>query len=1070
MMKYKTVILLLILSVIGGKAQTLQQADSLHQRGRELADEGKIAEARTCDLQAMEIREKLLGEVSEDYLSSLNNYALTFSMEENYAKAAELQEHMMELCTKLKKPHSKLGLFAQNTGYTFYQLGNKEKAINYWEMALPMTEKFSKKYEALLSGLAMLYDDIGDKQSENRIMALMEEHNQHELTLPCDDPECMIERAQYYGAIGNQSKAKECYLKALDMLMDDKTKIIVFESYAQYMAMTVNARETGAEFQEKAALLRKNVNGKDGDYADAMYKAGLYYSSAMTKENWKKGIVCYDNALLVYQKSGDGKRVAKCQQAIGNAHSGLREYAKAKECFKEALAYYEANDKESKEYPKMIERLASAEKFNGEYDASIDHYQQALQIYEQRGMMQEYADAENGLEMCYAYAMRNMNDATNGNNADAIKAARREQLDKLIAEEKDELELTRNYLGKMAYARSLAVIADCNAMKEEYMEAVDYYKQYIETIRDAIRDEFRVQSETERITTWEEEISTIRHLQELLIGLPDAHKDLRGDVASLAYDAELLSKGILLNSSIEFEKLLNDKNDKQLSDVYKQIKDNRARIERLRKEASSDTDLEKILALTQDNQRLQIYLNKKCQEMEDFTKYISYNWKDVQFALEEYDVSIEFVSVHLGIGEVESHMIALVLTKEMLQPVAVTLWDEDKLMDCSKTEFYKAIGDSLFRTIYNGRDKKDVIKEMKTRLETFDMPFKPELSLYLNYLKNKADTTKGIFIADEMIWLKYQKLIQQDDILFDSPDVGMIIWGRISPYLKGKKRIFFSADGMFNNIGIEYLQYNGKPLSEQFEVYRLSSTKELCYKRKNVKPMKAALFGDINYNDEATKSTAVKRSLASLRGSGDTGNFANLSNTLREISNIQDILKNKGMKDTEWFHDTEASKEAFLGMTDTKVNLLHIATHGMYKNEKESSDTESMQNSLLAFAGANLDDNALVTAADIAKMNLRQCDLAVLSACETGLGKLGEDGVFGLQRGFKNAGVHTLLMSLKNVYDESTAELMISFYKHLMDGATKREALVKAQQDIREKGFNDPKYWATFILLDAFNK
>ena len=78
--------------------------------------------------------------------------------------------------------------------------------------------------------------------------------------------------------------------------------------------------------------------------------------------------------------------------------------------------------------------------------------------------------------------------------------------------------------------------------------------------------------------------------------------------------------------------------------------------------------------------------------------------------------------------------------------------------------------------------------------------------------------------------------------------------------------------------------------------------------------------------------------------------------------------------------------------------------------------------------------------------------------------------MFGLQRGFKNAGVHTLLMSLKNVYDESTAELMISFYKHLMDGATKREALVKAQQDIREKGFNDPKYWATFILLDAFNK
>ena len=61
----------------------------------------------------------------------------------------------------------------------------------------------------------------------------------------------------------------------------------------------------------------------------------------------------------------------------------------------------------------------------------------------------------------------------------------------------------------------------------------------------------------------------------------------------------------------------------------------------------------------------------------------------------------------------------------------------------------------------------------------------------------------------------------------------------------------------------------------------------------------------------------------------------------------------------------------------------------------------------------------------------------------------GDDGVFGSQRGFKNAGVHTLLMSLKNVYDDSTAELMIRFYEYLMNGETKREALVNAQHDFR---------------------
>ena len=307
--------------------------------------------------------------------------------------------------------------------------------------------------------------------------------------------------------------------------------------------------------------------------------------------------------------------------------------------------------------------------------------------------------------------------------------------------------------------------------------------------------------------------------------------------------------------------------------------------------------------------------------------------------------------------------------------------------------------------------------------------------------------------------------IESDTAIFDKPDAGITIWGAIQPYFTNKKRLFFSADGVLNRIAIEYLPYNGKPLSEQYEVYRMSSTKELCYKRESMKLSKAALFGDINYNDEATQSETSQRSLASLRGADG---FNDLGNTLREVNEIQNILKEKGMKDVIRFRDTEASKTAFLNLTDSKVNLLHIATHGMYRHEQKSIDAESMQNSILAFAGANLDDEGLVTAADIATMNLRQCDLAVLSACETGLGKLGNDGVFGLQRGFKNAGVHSLLMSLKNVYDESTADLMISFYRHLMSGSSKREALVKAQQDIREKGFKPPQYWASFILLDAF--
>lgn len=969
-------------------AQTIQQADSLHQRGRELVNEGKIAEGRECTRQAMEIRKKLLGEVSEDYITSLNNYAYSFGAEKNWKKAVELQEQVMTICGKLKTPHKNIGMYTTNMGRYYYMTGDKEKAAKMWERAIPLVEKHGDIYEFLLNSLGSVYGDTGDQQGISRIMALMEEHNQHELTKPCDEPKCMLERAQYYGTTGNQAKAKECYLKALNMTMDNETKAQVHEAYASYLGGTARDFVAGADYYLSAANIWKSISGETEVYANLMYKAGMY---AFVGKKYEQSANAYQAAIDFYKKHNSDaakKNVAQCMKGMGNAYSGMKNYTKARDCYQELVNYYEQYDQANEEYPKAILRLAKAEKFNKEYTVSIEHHKLAMALFDERGMANDYADAAASLQLCYNYAGIN---ETIDRKHDESHEARMAKIDGLIKQELDGLELTQKYLGKLMYARSLATLGGCYEMKEDWENSVNYYQQYIVAVREAIRDEFRLQSEAERMIVWGDEKKDISQMLELLIELPDNKSAQAKQMACIAYDVELLSKGILLNSSIEFGKVLAEKGDAKLKAAYEQSKANEAEIERLRKSVATDDDLAKILKLTQQNQSLQLELYRGCAEYADFTNYITYTWKDVQKSLLTTDVAIEFAVVGSRIFSGDNQLIALVLTKDMTQPIVIKVCDISRL------------------------------KEIEGR----------------------------------------------DDI-FDKPDAGTTIWGVLQQYLAGKKRVFFSADGALNRIAVEYLQYNGRPLSEQFEVYRLSSTKELCYQHVSRKPTKAALFGDVNYNDEATNSPVTQGTLASLRGSSDAGIFADLSNTLREIDGIQAVLKRKGVKDAVRFRDTEANKTAFMSLTDTKVSILHIATHGMYRDEKESTDAESMQNSLLAFAGANLDENGLVTAADIATMNLRQCDLAVLSACETGLGKLGGDGVFGLQRGFKNAGVHTLLMSLKKVYDDSTAELMISFYKHLMDGATKREALVKAQQEIREKGFNDPKYWATFILLDAF--
>ena len=964
-------------------AQTKQDADSIYHQSRELVNSGNVTESRPLALQAMDMYKTLYGEVGEDYINALNVYAATFAQEKKFKKAAELQQQVMDLCDALGHDHPRICLFLENMGYYCYMANDYPKATQYWERALPMTEKFSDEYGAIVQGLALMYDDLGDANNVSRMMVLIDENNKHELTLPCEEVKCMMERGEYFASTGDNAQAKEWYLKALDIAKDEE-KIQVYEAFGQFLGMTMKDFSSACNYMISAANLRKEYYGENEDYFKALNTAGIY---SFLGKQYQQAVDCYLPVIAFYQQNDSRtakKNLAKCQTNLGNAYSGLKDYEKAKDCYQQAVDYYETYNKNSEEYPKTLAHLASAEKHTQDYEAAIEHYQEAMRIFEERNMMEDYSNAASSLQLCYTYAGM---DVEVDLKEDAVKNQQKAKLDGIIKSEKESLQLTHDYLGELAYAGSLAVIAGCYQLEEDYGNAVSYYEQYMAVVHDALKAEFSLQSEAERMITWEKEKSRMQELKELLVTLPVENEDLLGDLSALVYDAALLSKGILLNSSIEFEKVLAEQDDDQLKAIYTQIKSNNEELEWLRVNAATDADLERILQLSQQNQTLQLQLYKGCKELADFTDYISYTWKDVQNTLNATDIAVEFLSIEISPFDKENYMVALVLTKDMPQPQALPI--------CT--------------------------------------------------------------LSDVKVMLKYEQLYEVDNL----------VWGSLSQLLEGKKRIFFSADGGFNHIAIEYFSYNGQPLSEQFEVYRLSSTKELCYHRHAVPMDNIVLFGGINYDDESTVSVTSQDDLLALRYAEQ--GLESLPYTQQETNEIQVILKGQG-KNVVKLSGTEASQSVFLGLSDSKVNLIHVATHGTYKASDKSTDSESMQNSILAFAGANLYEethDGIVTAADIAKMNLRQCDMVVLSACETGLGKLGDDGVFGLQRGFKNAGVHTLLMSIKSVYDDSTAEMMIHFYRHLAEGDSKREALVKAQQEIRESGYTDAKYWATFILLDA---
>ena len=189
------------------------------------------------------------------------------------------------------------------------------------------------------------------------------------------------------------------------------------------------------------------------------------------------------------------------------------------------------------------------------------------------------------------------------------------------------------------------------------------------------------------------------------------------------------------------------------------------------------------------------------------------------------------------------------------------------------------------------------------------------------------------------------------------------------------------------------------------------------------------------------------------------------------------------------FTTTAASEENLKALSGVAPQVLHIATHGFFlpepgkKNKEPAIDQSNtyrlaedpLLRSGLVLAGANYTwsgkmpiegtEDGIATAYEISQLNLSNTELVVLSACETALGDVqGSEGVFGLQRGFKMAGVKKMIVSLWQVPDKETGELMTAFYSYWLNGKNIEEAFYQAQAELRKK--YSPFYWAAFVLVE----
>ena len=315
-----------------------------------------------------------------------------------------------------------------------------------------------------------------------------------------------------------------------------------------------------------------------------------------------------------------------------------------------------------------------------------------------------------------------------------------------------------------------------------------------------------------------------------------------------------------------------------------------------------------------------------------------------------------------------------------------------------------------------------------------------------------------------------------------------LIWDKIDESVKNAKSIYLSPILDIQDVNWGFIPCpDGSCLNDKYDIRIVTSTAKIC-NQERAHYSDAYVYGGIEYTKGKHNSNQISyRSIVINELCDSTRNgFGFLRASGYEADQIADVLQENNIE-TNLIKGADADEKSFRKMDGNSPSIIHLSTHGFYlvgfdkyteyfdKLLSYSIKDNSMLLSGMLLADANSTlkasnektplNDGIITAEEIAMLDLRNTELVVLSACETAIGVNLQEGFGGLVRAFKNAGVKSILASLWKVPDDATAKLMTSFYKLFLSGIEMHLALKMAQREV-SKLYPDPYYWASFILLD----
>jgi CHAT domain-containing protein/Tfp pilus assembly protein PilF len=1013
----------------------------------ELRNQGKYKSALAVAQEILDVKKTKLPKNDPDLTESINDLAEIHLDLSEYEKAESLYRSALSIQENALEPnHPNLARTLNGIGLVYHYLSQGTKAIPFFQKAIAIMEKaFGTSHgdiSAYLSNLGVTYSSLGEyKKAVTFYERALEIYGEAFSSSHPNIARTLNNLGQAYDVLGRFNDADALYERAFRI-----------------------CEETLGPFHPDMALMLNNQ-------ADHNYFTGDY----------EKALQLYERSLRIWEETlgPSSPNVTYALNGLGLLYRALENHEKAEVVLKRAIGISENSLGLS--HPQVAltnNNLALVYLDTGNYDKAKPHFQMALQIWEKTlGPSHDRVGlALNNLAVCY-------DSAGDPKKAEPLYKRAIDIWQKIFGHSHFYLAYPFNNLGLLYHSlhnfeesgkflqRAVDIwqeaLGNDHPQLTTYLNNLGVCKAATSDIQGAYRIFQRAQSIDDKViehvlgfsadgdkTDFVFEIN-----QNLVHFITLVFQSMQGDSDALgiATNLWLKRKGIVLELERRYSESLFYSGDSNANKLLEELGKIRSELTRILFLDVTTEDIQmvqnKIPELENRKSSLESELSRLGKTFLDNSEALRVDFKKLSKALPVGSILIDFAKIELADFTAGSNR------------------------DYSETHYFVFL----------------IYPKKEDNIRIIDLGGAEKIDESITLFRKGIDSIR----SHEEAKARLKEINELSRTIYD------LVLMPLADDLEDCDTIFVSPDGNLNLIPFEVLvDHDGSYLVEKYAFNYLAAGRDIISfteGKQDSGVFKALLVGDPDFDLTLSKSDEKdEQEIKTDRSSEEkTLFFPRLKGTREEIKSIQKLFLND---ECQVYTGSQANEEVLKKGADAQI--LHLATHGFFLDDIPDCASTSLGRSLMvasrpmgkkievkemppllrsgiALAGANIqrgiDDSGqtdgIVTAEEIASLNLNNTEMVVLSACETGLGVIKEgEGVLGLRRAFSMAGAKSLVMSLWKVPDMETSSLMEAFYQNYLFGNLNRcqalrEAALKQIRTLENTyGHSNPYYWGGFVF------